>query len=394
MAKDRDNLADRFDTDNSGGWLAGFLAEEDDLDRRSLWRLGSWGVGSVAAVVVAVMASQSSIGTRRDQIAAADLTRQAQQIQSVAKASQTEARRLASAIDTLNGDRDRLYSRVTVLEQGLDSVTGSIARQNSAAGSPQAGPSLLSALEQPAFLTPPPVAAAPATAVAALTEKPRDVTPRQPEQNPAAPATSSASADAKAPAATPATPLMPPRSMMAPPDPAATKLTVPEQPPEIITATPVPEASAAAPDPAASNATSEIAAQRTEFGVDLGGANSIDGLRALWRGLLKSNAASVASLRPIIVVKERNNGLGMQLRLVAGPLSDAAAAAKICAALVESERSCETAVFDGQRLAIKGEDPVPAARPPRKRSGVKRVSSEGQPPKPKGSALSSMFSTQ
>jgi hypothetical protein len=396
MAKDRDNLADRFDTDNSGGWLAGFLAEEDDLDRRSLWRLGSWGVGSVAAVVVAVLASQSSIGARRDQIAAADLARQSQQIQSVAKDSQTEARRLASAIDTLNGDRDRLYSRVTVLEQGLDSVTGSIARQNPVAGSPQAGPSPLSAPE-PQSASLPPVAAAPATTVAVLTEKPRDVAPRQPEQNPAAPATSSASADAKAPAATPATPLMPSRSMMAPPDPAATKLTVPEQPPEIITAAPVPEAMAsapAAPDPAASNATSEIAVQRTEFGVDLGGANSIDGLRALWRGLLKSNATSVASLRPIIVVKERNNGLGMQLRLVAGPLSDAAAAAKICAALIESERPCETAVFDGQRLAIKSDDPVPSVRPPRKRSAVKRVSSEGQPPKPKGSALSSMFSTQ
>jgi hypothetical protein len=397
MAKDRDNLADRFDTDSSGGWLTGFLAEEDDLDRRSLWRLGSWGVGSVAAVVVAVMASQSSIGARRDQIAAADLTRQSQQIQSVAKDSQTEARRLASAIDTLNGDRDRLYSRVTVLEQGLDSVTGSIARQNSAAGSPQAGPSPLSAPErQSASLLPPPVAAAPATTVAALTEKPRDVVPRQPEQNPAAPATSSASADAKAPAATPATPLMPSRSMMAPPDPAATKLTVPEQPPEIITAAPVPEAMAsasAAPDPATSNATSEIAVQRTEFGVDLGGANSIDGLRALWRGLLKSNTA-LTSLRPIIVVKERSNGLGMQLRLVAGPLSDAAAAAKICAALVESERSCETAVFDGQRLAIKSDDPAPSVRPPRKRTAVKRVSSQEQPPKPKSSALSSMFSTQ
>jgi hypothetical protein len=376
MAKDRDHLADRFDTDNSGGWLAGFLAEEDDLDRRSLWRLGSWGVGSVAAVVIAVMASQSSIGARRDQIASADLVRQSQQIQSVAKDSQSEARRLASAIDTLNGDRDRLYSRVTVLEQGLDSVTGSIARQNSAAGSPQPGPSLLNALEQPAFLTPPPVTAAPATTVAALTEKPRDVAPRQPElAATSTAATTSAPADAKAPAATPATPLMPSRSMMAPPDPAATKLTVPEQPPEIITAAPGPETMAsapAAPDPAVSTATSEIAVRRTEFGLDLGGANSIDGLRALWRGLLKSNAASLASLRPIIVVKERNNGLGMQLRLVAGPLSDAAAAAKICAALIESERPCETSVFDGQRLAIKSDDPAPSVRPPRKRSGVKR----------------------
>jgi hypothetical protein len=183
--------------------------------------------------------------------------------------------------------------------------------------------------------------------------------------------------------------------MMAPPDPAATKLTVPEQPPEIITAAPGPEAmTSAPPDPAASNAAPEIAVQRTEFGVDLGGANSIDGLRALWRGLLKSNAAAIASLRPIIVVKERNNGLGMQLRLVAGPLSDAAAAAKICAALIESEHPCETSVFDGQRLALKSGDPVPSVRPPRKRSAVKRVSSEEQPSKPKGSALSSMFSAQ
>jgi hypothetical protein len=401
MAKDRDNLADGFDTDNSGGWPTGFLAEEDDLDRRALWRLGSWGVGSVAAVVVAVMVSQSSIGARRDQIAAADLVRQSQQIQSVATESQTEARRLASAIDTLNGDRDRLYSRVTVLEQGLDSVTGSIARQNPAAGSPQAGPSLLSAPEpQSASLDPPPAAAAPATTVAALTEKPRDVASRQPGSVPASSLAANVSAEtkiAKAPAATPATPLMPSRSMMAPPDPAATKLIEPEQPPEVLTAAPMPEAAAlapAAPEPALSKASSEIAVQRTEFGVDLGAANSIDGLRALWRALLKSNAAAITSLRPIIVVKERNNGLGMQLRLVAGPLSDAAAAAKICAALIESQHSCETSVFDGQRLAIKSDDPAASARPPRKRSGVKRVSNEEPPPKPKSSALSSMFGTR
>ncbi len=81
--------------------------------------------------------------------------------------------------------------------------------------------------------------------------------------------------------------------------------------------------------------------------------NSIDGLRALWRGLLKSNPA-LAALRPVIAVKEGRSGLGMQLRLVAGPLRDAAAAAKICAGLVESKRSCETTEFDGQRLAMNG----------------------------------------
>ena len=67
------------------------------------------------------------------------------------------------------------------------------------------------------------------------------------------------------------------------------------------------------------------------------------GLRALWRGLLKSKSnAPLTALRPIIVIKEGTNGLGMQLRLVAGPLNDAGAAAKICAVLTENKRPCET----------------------------------------------------
>jgi len=61
LAKDLDHLAGSFDTDNTGGVLSGFLAEEDEFDRRALWRLGTWGVASVAAVVVAVMANQSSL---------------------------------------------------------------------------------------------------------------------------------------------------------------------------------------------------------------------------------------------------------------------------------------------------------------------------------------------
>src|SRR5580698_4287617 len=139
MAKDSDHLAGSFETE-AGGLLTGFLAEEDDFDRRSLWRLGSWGAGTVGAVIVAVLANQSSIGWRRERTANVDLARQSQQIQSITRESQNEMRRLASAIDTLNGDRDRLYSRITVLEQGLDSVTGSIARQNAATASPQAAP--------------------------------------------------------------------------------------------------------------------------------------------------------------------------------------------------------------------------------------------------------------
>src|SRR5436305_3857357 len=225
MVRKPDLLPEGLDADESGGWLA----EEDDTGRRTLWRLAAWGSGSVAAVIVAVMASQSSIGLRRDQIAAVDLTRQSQQLASVATESQNEARRLASAIDTLNSDRDRLYSRVTVLEQGLDSITGSIARQSWAATIPQPGIVASGITATQPLSQAPPVASAPVSTVAALADKPRETALRQAELS-AAPA-----------AAIPAAPLMPAKSMMAPPDPAATKLVVPEQPPEVITA-------AAAPD--------------------------------------------------------------------------------------------------------------------------------------------------
>ena len=137
MANHSDQLASRLGSENTGGVLTGLLAEEDVFDRRVLWRLGSWAAASVCAVIVALLANQSSIGSRRDQLTAGDLVRQSQQIQSLTKESQNETRRLASAIETLNGDHDRLYSRVTVLEQGLESVTGALARQNSVAAPPQ-----------------------------------------------------------------------------------------------------------------------------------------------------------------------------------------------------------------------------------------------------------------
>jgi hypothetical protein len=385
MAKNTDHLARSFEIENIGGLLTGFLAEEDELDRHALWRLGSWGAASVGAVIVALLASQSSFALRRDHVAASDLVRQSQQIQAVARESQNETRRLASAIDTLNSDRDRLYSRVTVLEQGLDSVTGAIARQNSA--SPQPVPSVSPTAEtQPA----PAPAASPVATTVATAEKPRGDA-AVPQQAPAA-----APSAAQGSSSTPAAPLMASKSLMAPPDSAAGKLIEPEE----AAAPPRPEAVASTPprdsaEPDASEQLPGLAVQRTEFGVDVGGANSLNGLRALWRGLLKSKSnAPLTTLRPIIVVKENNTGLGMQLRLVAGPLNDAAAAAKICAALIESQRTCETAVFEGQRLAMKADEPAASAKPAAARpvARKRRVTTTEEAPKgSQPSMLSSVF---
>jgi hypothetical protein len=424
MAKNSDQRAGGFEEENTGGVLSGLLAEEEHLDRRAMFRLASWGVLSVGAVVVAVLANQSGMKLRHDESAALDLTRQSQQIQSVAKESQNETRRLASAIDTLNSDRDRVYSRLTSLEQGLESVTGAIAKQNAAAPPPGASPPAATppAAPQPVAQSttpePAPVIAPVMTVTAAVPTAEKSASERRGEsrkstQAPAAPVAAATPVPSNAPPATSAMPLMASKSMMGPPDPAAGKLIEPEPAKPVAAATPAPatsappapaSATAAPPTPApatsaastpaatptqattpepapqvaaaapaadkpapdkdkkdgadaAPAAAPQLAVKRTEFGVDVGGANSIGGLRALWRGLLKWRAnAALAGLQPIIVVKEGNNGLGMQLRLVAGPLTDAAAAAKICASMTVNDRHCETSVYDGQRLALTAED--------------------------------------
>jgi hypothetical protein len=451
MAKESDHSAGTRGSEKKSRlpWL---LADENELDRRGLWRLGAWGAGAVAALTVAVLANQSSLGIRREQLAA-DLARQAEALRLLARDSQTETHRLASAIDTLNGDRDRLFSRVTVLEQGLDSVTGALARQNAAAtaastqpaaakteasaaksepsaakpeassAKPQAAAATAPIETQPSP-TPPAQAAAPAppavgpvatTTATPPTERPRSEAVASPQARAPSPAPSAsplasdqASAGSgpalpkiasSAPAAAPATPLSAPNSLMGPPDPAASRLIEPPKP-SASAALAGADVAAAAPsanegDMGPDNAPAKV--ERTEFAVDLGSANSVGGLRALWRGLIKSNT-ELAALRPIIVVKERSSGLGMQLRLAAGPLMDAAAAAKICATLTESERPCETTVFDGQRLALRNDETEqPAAASPskavpvRNRHAVQKHSRNDDSPRPEPSALSALF---
>jgi hypothetical protein len=182
--------------------------------------------------------------------------------------------------------------------------------------------------------------------------------------------------------------------MMAPPDAAAGKLIEPEPPAKSFKGSPLPEIVAAVGADAEAEAIAPKL-QRTEFGVDVGGANSVGGLRALWRGLLKSKSnAPLAALRPIIVVKEGSGGLGLQLRLVAGPLRDAAAAAKICATMIENHRPCETTVFDGQRLSLQADEPPAAVKPaPRKRSSARQKPAAVEEPakKPEPRTLSSLF---
>lgn len=363
MPNKRDRLNAALTGDETSGWMASLLAEEDSFDRRILWRLGTWAGCAVGLLTVAVLTSQSSNNLRRERTAYAEMSRQAQQIQWTAKEAQDEARRLAAAVDTLNGDRDRLYSRVTVLEQGFDSVTGAINKQPGGAMS-SSPPSLA-----------PPVIAAPATVTdsSQASEKKGDVRPDQKADT---------AAIALTPPAKPA-PLKPPAKA----DPlsdskSASEVDAKPETGDKKDAPLVTSSATALPDIREASASQPV--QRTDFGVDIGTANSVEGLRALWRGAQATQGTILKGLQPIIVVKERTDGFGLQLRLVAGPIANAAEAAKVCARLIANKRGCETSVFDGQRLAMNdtaAHAPVVSAPKQARRS---RAKPEETPPPQRG----------
>jgi len=96
----------------------------------------------------------------------------------------------------------------------------------------------------------------------------------------------------------------------------------------------------------------ESVATKTDFGIDVGGNASIEGLRTLWTTLKTAQPALFEGLRPVIAVREGKAG-AVELRLVAGPLPNASIAARLCAALSAVSQPCQPTVFDGQRLALQ-----------------------------------------
>ena len=399
MAKKRDEMADGMIADEAEGWLANLLAEEEPYDRKMLWQLGSWAAAALGALAFAFLTAQSANMTRSDLAAANQLVHKSQQIAQAATERETETRRLVAAIDTLNADRDRLYARVSGLEQNLDSVTSSI-KQTRTLIAPAQLPTAPPITSVPESIAPQPQPSQPpASALPAIPPAPqaaakpdkdayRDASKDTPGSKPAPvtaakqPEAAKTDATKPEPAKTEAAKSEPvkPEAKAEPAKPDSAKSTEAEKPletakaadaakpaesvatpPESATAAPPPIVTAAIPPiETSTEAVAEVAASKTEFGVDLGTASSIEGLRALWRAAQTSNKTLMAPLRPVIAIKERS-GLGMQLRLIAGPLTDAAAAARICAVLSESDRPCETAFFDGQRLTPASE--YPAAKP-------------------------------
>jgi hypothetical protein len=266
---------------------------------RKSWRLTLWAGVAVLSVAAAALAAYSDPGSHRLAHGGATTAREPTQW----PGADIEARRLAEAVRLLTADRDRLAARLSALERNFDDVTGSIPNRlgaERASGNPGASPL--------------PPALVPGAAVNAEAT-------RAPASPPAAAAPGTA-------------PLPPQPSAQAPAPPASSR-----------TASLAPIASETGA--AASTAT------RTEFGIDLGTAATVEGLRNLWSSVKGSHAPLLEGLRPVVAVRDGAKRGTLELRLVVGPLANAGVAARLCAALAAAGLTCEPAVFDGQRLALK-----------------------------------------
>jgi hypothetical protein len=281
--------------------------------RTQLARLGIWIGLATVAVLTAVLAARTDTGLRR--IAnllsreASDPVRSAKIAAPQVTARQVDQeveRRLNEAVRALAADRDRLASRVAALERNLDDVTGSISQSG-----------------------------APNSASASAAQPPRTLSPVQAVPAPTAP------------------PLVPPPA----PQAAAPATAAPAQP--------APQGAAPSPLQAAPNrvATGHLAtgvptaadsvATKTEFGIDVGGNATVEGLRTLWMTLKASQPALFDGLRPVVGVREGQKPGTIELRLIAGPIANAGLAARMCAALSAMNQICQPAVFDGQKLALQ-----------------------------------------
>jgi len=116
---------------------------------------------------------------------------------------------------------------------------------------------------------------------------------------------------------------------------------------------PAPPATTPADDVTSSIAPPPAAASpaKPEYGLDLGGAPSIEALRTAWGLALRKHAKLLEGLYPVVHARERPRAAGKELRLVAGPLPTATAAARLCAAITTAGGICQPSTFEGQRLA-------------------------------------------
>jgi hypothetical protein len=283
---------------------------------RQLWRVLGWGGAATIALAAVAFVSQTDAGGQRLQLAVGYLSDPVRVVADLSEPAgvvapipvrvaenqgekQAETQRLAAQVHDLAADRERLTARIVTLERSLDDMTGSIKQQSEQLAKARAA-------------VPPPAPSAPTTVATTLP-------PLAPLAMPAI-----------RPTATPENP--PPQAVETKPD------TVPV-PPVRVAAAPVNEP-AAEPSPPA----------KVEFGIDLGGATTLDALRIHWATMKANYGPLLVGLHPLASQYPKHPS-GVDYRLVAGPLPNSAEATKLCARLPVTRTGCRPAKFDGAQLA-------------------------------------------
>jgi hypothetical protein len=230
---------------------------------------------------------------------------------------ESETRRLNDAIRLLAADRDRLLTRVASIEHSLEDVTGSINGQS--------------------------VMSRPSDGNSGSAPLPQSATVQSSKVSTLEMATSGAfSAGSRSPALPDA-----PEWMANTPAPWPSASVA-------VTVVPTPEASQVATAPVttaalAAESARTAPASKTEFGVDIGSAPDLDTLRTMWNQTKARYPALLSRLYPVFSVQEGTP----EIRLIIGPLPNASAAARLCAALGAGDILCSARVFEGQRLALR-----------------------------------------
>jgi len=271
--------------------------------RTFLWLCG-WGGAATLALIVFVIASQTKTASDRLRLVfvAGEPSAVAQMPPRVAQL-EIETQFLTEQMRALATDRDRLAGRIALLESSVDDMTGAIKKQAAATAT------LVAKTASPPAST----AGQPATTAAATNRLAPIATTPTSSNTP----TTTASVSSSEAAARPADPV---------PLPLARAATA---------------AQASEPDP--------TAASPVEFGLDLGGAATVDGIRQRWITVKANFGPLLSGMYPVAAHEHRPGSTGY--RLVVGPLPNSAAASSLCGHFTAARTACRSAKFDGQQIA-------------------------------------------
>lgn len=287
------------------------------FDLHGLWRVLLWGASAAMALAVVAGTAFSDIGAERlKQTLAALVEPAAKPPQQSVDAHQFAAleqqtRQLAQTVHDLTAERDRIKGRLATLEQNLDDITGTIKRQAAqAAAQKTAADDTPKTAKEAAAAPPAPVVSTPATIAAVPSPAPAAATPEAPA--------ATASIEAAEPITGPI-PLPPTRL-----------------------------ASVAATAKSESGEGPVAAAK--QIGVDLGGAPSMDALRAHWAALKANIGPELVGLKPSVMTRQKLSGAA-DYRLVLVAIPNSATAIRLCAKLAANHVYCRAGTFNVEQFA-------------------------------------------